>query len=140
MNTEVDQAKGTSGLQDREDQEGPGEHLPQSERQLHPLRYASGEGEMPAVRVLVPGDAPDAASGERATLRGRDPVRQPASTPVTGYPRPADLLGGADAPLPRPVRRHQERMFFRINDTPLAAGTFVRAGDRDSQGLHGGVG
>ncbi|MFF7311586.1 hypothetical protein [Streptomyces sp. NPDC008137] len=62
--------------------------------------YASGEGEMLAVRVLGQNEQPGSGSEKWATMWGRDPVRQPGSAPVIGYPRPADLLGAAvDEPV-----------------------------------------
>jgi hypothetical protein len=63
--------------------------------------YASGEGEMLAVRVLGSGEPADAASEKWATMWGRDPIRQPGSAPVIGYPRPTDLLGAVDEPVPQ---------------------------------------
>ncbi|MEW2418104.1 hypothetical protein AB0953_31030 [Streptomyces sp. NPDC046866] len=63
--------------------------------------YASGEGEMLAVRVLGPGEQPDGASAKWATMWGRDPIRQPGSAPVIGYPRPVDLLGAVDETVPQ---------------------------------------
>ncbi|OKJ10632.1 hypothetical protein AMK21_30690 [Streptomyces sp. CB00316] len=58
--------------------------------------HASGEGEMLAVRVLGPNEQPGSGSEKWATMWGRDPIRQPGSAPVIGYPRPADLLGAVD--------------------------------------------
>ncbi|MFE7332703.1 hypothetical protein ACFU8W_49370 [Streptomyces sp. NPDC057565] len=63
--------------------------------------YVSGEGEMLAVRVLGPGEPPDAAAEKWATMWGRDPIRQSGSAPLIGYPRPADLLGAVDETLPQ---------------------------------------
>ncbi|MET9375540.1 hypothetical protein ABZX98_15490 [Streptomyces sp. NPDC002992] len=80
--------------------------------------YASGEGEMLAVRVLGPGEQPDAAAEKWATMWGRDPVRQPGSAPVIGYPRPADLLGAVDETVPQghamgyPVRYDDQRRLW----------------------------
>ncbi|MFC9680393.1 hypothetical protein [Streptomyces sp. NPDC056948] len=80
--------------------------------------YASGEGEMLAVRVLGPSEQPDAASEKWATTWGRDPIRQPGSAPLIGYPRPADLLGAADETVPQghamgyPVRYDKRRQLW----------------------------
>ncbi|MFE2877374.1 hypothetical protein ACFXG6_27440 [Streptomyces roseus] len=63
--------------------------------------YASGEGEMLAVRVLGPTEQPDAASAKWATMWGHDPIRQPGSAPLIGYPRPVDLLGAVDETVPQ---------------------------------------
>ncbi|MFF4330765.1 hypothetical protein ACFYZT_30215 [Streptomyces sp. NPDC001591] len=63
--------------------------------------YASGEGEMLAVRVLGSSDQPDAASAKWATMWGRDPIRQPGSAPVIAYLRPVDLLGAVDETVPQ---------------------------------------
>ncbi|MFJ1615198.1 hypothetical protein ACIODT_09760 [Streptomyces sp. NPDC088251] len=61
--------------------------------------YASGEGELLAVRVLDPAAQPDPAAGEWATTWGRDPVRDPGDAPVLDFPRPADLVQAIDVPL-----------------------------------------
>ncbi|MGW9370318.1 hypothetical protein ACWGVR_09905 [Streptomyces xanthophaeus] len=80
--------------------------------------YASGEGEMLAVRVLGPGEPADGTSAKWATMWGRDPVRQPGSAPVIGYPRPADLLGAVDETVPQghamgyPVRYDERRRLW----------------------------
>ncbi|MFD8892690.1 hypothetical protein [Streptomyces sp. NPDC059566] len=80
--------------------------------------YASGEGEMLAVRVLGPTDLPDAASAKWATMWGRDPIRQPGSAPVIAYPRPVDLLGAVDETVPQghamgyPVKYDEERRLW----------------------------
>lgn len=80
--------------------------------------YASGEGEMLAVRVLGPGEPPDTASAKWATMWGRDPIRQPGSAPVIGYPRPVDLLGAVDETVPQghamayPVKYDEQRRLW----------------------------
>ncbi|MER7735662.1 hypothetical protein ABTX80_32735 [Streptomyces erythrochromogenes] len=80
--------------------------------------YDSGEGEMLAVRVLGPGEQPDAASATWATMWGRDPIRQPGSAPLIGYPRPVDLLGAVDETVTQghamgyPVRYDEQRRLW----------------------------
>lgn len=80
--------------------------------------YASGEGETLAVRVLGPSEQPDAASAKWATTWGRDPIRQPGSAPVIGYPRPVDLLGAVDETVPQghamgyPVKYDEQRRLW----------------------------
>ncbi|MFJ7200015.1 MULTISPECIES: hypothetical protein [unclassified Streptomyces] len=61
--------------------------------------YASGEGELLAVRVLAPADQPDPAAEEWATTWGRDPIRDPGAAPALSFPRPADLVQAVDVPL-----------------------------------------
>ncbi|MFD6878348.1 MULTISPECIES: hypothetical protein [unclassified Streptomyces] len=61
--------------------------------------YASGEGELLAVRVLGENAQPDSGSEKWATTWGRDPIREQGAAPVIGYLRPSDLLGAVDVPV-----------------------------------------
>jgi hypothetical protein len=80
--------------------------------------YTSGEGEMLAVRVLGQNEQPGSGSEKWATMWGRDPIRQPGSAPVIGYPRPADLLGAVDEPaspgraMGYPVKYDEQRQLW----------------------------